>query len=86
MPPWVLEQGGRLILMSHLGRPKGKYEPSLSLEPVAARLSEILESGEVILTDSCAGDGAKKVVFDLRDGQVALLEMWLQTMEANARR
>ncbi len=71
---YALEQGARVVLASHLGRPKGKVDPSLSLEPVALRLAELLESGEVRLTDDCIGDGARKVVQDLRDGQVALLE------------
>jgi phosphoglycerate kinase len=60
--------------MSHLGRPKGKQVPELSLEPVAARLAELLAVGEITLTDSCVGDGARRVVLDLRDGQAALLE------------
>ncbi len=71
---YALEQGARVVLASHLGRPKGKVVPELSLEPVAARLAELLEDGEVRLTDDCIGDGARKVVQDLRDGQVALLE------------
>ena len=71
---YALEQGARVVLASHLGRPKGKVVPELSLEPVAARLAELLEDGEVHLTDDCIGDGARKVVQDLRDGQVALLE------------
>ena len=70
----ALEQGARVVLASHLGRPKGKVVPELSLEPVAARLAELLDDGEVRLTDDCVGDGARKVVQDLRDGQVALLE------------
>ncbi len=71
---YALEQGARVVLASHLGRPKGKVVPELSLEPVAARLAELLENGEVRLTDDCVGDGARKVIQDLRDGQVALLE------------
>ncbi len=70
----ILEQGARLVLMSHLGRPKGKPNPAFSLEPVAARLAELIDVGEVRLTDSCIGDGARRVILDLRDGQVALLE------------
>ena len=70
----ALDQGARVVLASHLGRPKGKVVPELSLEPVAARLAELLDGGEVRLTDDCVGDGARKVVQDLRDGQVALLE------------
>lgn len=71
---YALEQGARVVLASHLGRPKGKVVPELSLEPVAARLAELLDVGEVRLTDDCIGDGARKVVQDLRDGQIALLE------------
>ena len=71
---YALDQGARVVLASHLGRPKGKVVPQLSLEPVAARLADLLEDGEVRLTDDCIGDGARKVVQDLRDGQVALLE------------
>jgi phosphoglycerate kinase len=63
-----------LVLMSHLGRPKGTPMPEYSMEPVAARLAEILDIDEVVLTDSCVGDGARRVVLDLRDGEVAVLE------------
>ncbi len=71
---YAIEKGARVVLASHLGRPKGKVVPELSLEPVAIRLAELLDVGEVRLTDDCIGDGARKVVQDLRDGQVALLE------------
>ncbi len=68
-----IDRGARLILGSHLGRPKGKRVPELSLEPVAARLAELLDQ-EVMLTDEPVGDGARKVVGDLREGQVVMLE------------
>ena len=71
---YAIDQGARVVLASHLGRPKGKVVPELSLEPVAARLAELLDDGEVRLTDDCVGDGARKVIQDLRDGQVALLQ------------
>lgn len=71
---YAIEAGARVVLASHLGRPKGQRVEKLSLEPVAARLAELLSAGEVVLTDDCIGDGARKVVGDLRDGQVALLE------------
>jgi len=71
---YALDQGARVVLASHLGRPKGKVVPQLTMEPVAVRLAELLEIGEVRLTDDCVGDGARKVIQDLRDGQVALLE------------
>ncbi len=68
----AIDRGARVVLASHLGRPKGPT-PALSLEPVAARLAELL-AREVFLTDEAVGDGARKVVSDLRDGDVALLE------------
>lgn len=69
----VMEKGGRPVIASHLGRPKGKADPKYSLEPAGARLAELL-GAEVLLADDCIGDGPRKVVSDLRDGQVALLE------------
>jgi phosphoglycerate kinase len=68
----LIKKGARVVLGSHLGRPKGPT-PGLSLEPVGARLAELLGK-EVFLTDEAVGDGARKVVNDLRDGDVALLE------------
>jgi phosphoglycerate kinase len=68
----AVKRGARVVLASHLGRPKGPT-PGLSLEPVGARLAELLGK-EVLLTDEAVGDGARKVVADLRDGDVALLE------------
>lgn len=71
----LVERGAKVILGSHLGRPKGKSKDT-SLLPVAARLAELLAPlvGEVKLTDEPVGDGARKVVADLREGEVALLE------------
>lgn len=69
----AIERGGRVVLASHLGRPKGQPKPELSLMPVAAYLAEAL-GRDVVLADEPAGDGAKKVVYDLRDGGVAMLE------------
>jgi phosphoglycerate kinase len=68
----ALDRGARIVLASHLGRPKGK-KAGFSLEPAGARLAELL-GVEVILTDDCIGDGARKVVSDLREGKIALLE------------
>jgi phosphoglycerate kinase len=68
-----IERDARIILASHLGRPKGKPVPELSLEPVASRLAELLDC-DVRLTDEPVGDGARKVTADLREGQIALLE------------
>lgn len=69
----AMEQGARIILASHAGRPKGKRVDKYSLEPAGARLAELLDT-EVTLTDDCIGDGAVKVAGDLRQGQIALLE------------
>jgi phosphoglycerate kinase len=69
----IMERGGRVLLASHLGRPKGKPKPEFSLEPAAAKLAEIMNV-EVLLADDCIGDGARKVVSDLRDNQIAMLE------------
>lgn len=69
----AMDAGAKLVLASHLGRPKpGKHE-GLSLEPVGARLSE-LTGWEVHLPDDCIGAAPKKVIQDLRQGQVCLLE------------
>jgi phosphoglycerate kinase len=70
---YALERGAKVILASHLGRPKGQFNRDYSLEPVGARLSELL-GRDVFFTDDCIGDGARKVVSDLREGQVVLLE------------
>lgn len=69
----LIERGARVVLGSHLGRPDGEPKPEFSLEPVAKRLAELLGT-DVVLADEPAGDGARKVVSDLRDGQVAMLE------------
>ncbi len=70
---YAIERGARVILASHLGRPKKGPDPKLSLEPCAARLAELL-SIDVTLPEDCTGDAPRKVVFDLRAGQVCLLE------------
>ena len=69
----LMERGARLVLGSHLGRPDGGIKPEFSLEPVAKRLAELLGT-DVVLADEPVGDGARKVVSDLRDGQIAMLE------------
>jgi phosphoglycerate kinase len=69
----AIDRGARVVLGSHLGRPSGKPNPAFSLMPVAACLVELLDR-DVVLADEPAGDGAKKVVSDLRDGSVAMLE------------
>ena len=65
--------GARVVVMAHLGRPKGAPEDKYSLRPVAARLGELL-GAEVALAADVVGDSARAVVDALADGQVALLE------------
>ena len=68
----VLSQGGRAIIMSHLGEPTG-VDAALSLKPVAARLAELL-STDIISAPDCIGPDVTKLVAELKDGQVLLLE------------
>jgi phosphoglycerate kinase len=70
---YAAERGARMVLASHMGRPKGKVDPASSLEPVGAVLAELLEC-EVLFTDDCLSEAAGKIMADLRDGQIALLE------------
>jgi phosphoglycerate kinase len=70
---YVLEKGGRLILASHLGRPKGKPEPKYSLKPVAARLQELLGK-PVEFAPDCVGPEVSAMVANLKNGEVLLLE------------
>ena len=65
--------GGRVILMSHLGRPKGEKNPTFSLKPAADRLGELI-SANVKFVDDCVGADAEAAVADLQDGEVLLLE------------
>ncbi|QGH69233.1 phosphoglycerate kinase [Pseudactinotalea sp. HY158] len=65
--------GARVVLMAHLGRPKGQVDPAYSLAPVAARLGELL-GAPVTLADDLVGPSARAVTAGLADGQVALLE------------
>ena len=69
----LLEKGGRLILTAHLGRPKGKRDVTMSLKPVAARLSALLGK-PVTFVDDCIGDKVEQAVAAMKDGDVVLLE------------
>lgn len=71
---YALDKGAKVILASHLGRPKGKADPRYSLLPVGERLRELLADTEVIVADESVGEGVSKVVRDLEEGQVLLLE------------
>ncbi len=69
----ILDNNGRLILMSHLGRPKGSRESALVMDPVAERLSELLDK-KVLKTDDCIGEDVREKVDNMKDGDVILLE------------
>ena len=71
----VMNDGGKVILCSHLGKPKGEPKPDLSLAPVAKRLSELLNK-EVVFAkdDTVVGENAKAAVAAMKDGDVVLLE------------
>ncbi len=72
---YLIEQGAKVILMSHLGRPKGEPNPKYSLEPVAKRLSNLLKK-EVIFAadDKVVSDKVKADLENMKDGDVALLQ------------
>lgn len=70
---FLQEKGAKIILMAHLGRPKGEVNPEFSLAPVAKKLSEVLGEN-VLFVSKLVGQGADEDLAALKDGQVALLE------------
>ncbi len=70
---FLKEKGAKIILMAHLGRPKGEWNPEFTLEPVAKYMAKVLGE-EVLFVKSPVGEGADKELEALKDGQVALLE------------
>jgi phosphoglycerate kinase len=72
---YLLEHGASVVLMSHLGRPKGKVNPKYSMRPVVERLFELLpEANEVKKTEAITGAGAEAAAASLKPGQVLMLE------------
>lgn len=69
----LTEAGAKVVVMAHLGRPKGAVDPAFSLAPVAARLGELI-GADVALAEDVTGESAKATVAALEDGQIALLE------------
>ena len=69
----LIERGARIILASHLGRPKGKPEPTMSLRPVAARLADMVHR-PVAFVDDCVGEKAEKTAEALKPGDIMVLE------------
>ena len=71
----LIADGGKVILCSHLGKPKGEPKPELSLAPVAVRLSELLgQEVKFAADDNVVGDNAKAAVAAVKDGEVVLLQ------------
>ena len=70
---YLREHGAKVILCSHMGKPKGEFKPELSLKVVADRLSELL-GVEVKMSKDVAGEDAKRLAAELKDGDVMLLE------------
>ncbi|GAA0126189.1 phosphoglycerate kinase [Clostridium sp. ATCC 25772] len=72
---YLIEKGGKVILCSHLGKPKGEAKPELSLKPVADRLSELLNKDVKFLKDdNVISESVKKEIEQLKDSEIALLE------------
>ena len=70
---YLLEQNCKVVLCSHLGRPKGEFKPEFSLKPVAKELSKLLGQ-EVIMAEDVIGEDAKNKAEKLKNGKVLLLE------------
>lgn len=70
---YALDENAKVILASHLGRPKGKKVPEMSLAPVAKRLGRLLEK-DVVMAPDCAGEDTKRMVEAMNPGDVLLLE------------
>ena len=70
---YAIDEGARVILASHLGRPKGKPDPRYSLAPVAKRLQRLLDK-DVIFAPDCIGSQVENIVLKMKDGDVVLLE------------
>lgn len=71
---YALGQNAKVILASHLGRPKGEPNSKYSMKPVGVRLAELLGDVDVLLPEDCVGDAVKKLANELVPGQVMLLE------------
>ena len=71
---YLLNQGAKVILCSHLGRPKGKVDMKYTLAPVAERLSELLPGVPVEFASDTVGESAQKCVAEMKDGEIVLLE------------
>src|SRR4051812_46557790 len=71
---YLLDGGAKVVLLSHLGRPKAKPEPKYSLEPVSRRLAELMPTRTVAFVETTDTDDAMKATYQLKEGEVLLLE------------
>lgn len=71
---YLLDNKARVILCSHLGRPKGEFNMKYSLAPVAKRLAELLPNTKVVFANDIIGESAEKACADIKDGEIVLLE------------
>ncbi|MEO0098093.1 MAG: phosphoglycerate kinase [candidate division WOR-3 bacterium] len=70
---YILKEGAIPIIASHLGKPKGKFDPKYSLKPIKERLSQLL-SREVVLTPNCIGEDTERIIQKAQIGDIILLE------------
>lgn len=70
---YLVYQGAKLIVCSHLGRPKGMFNPKYSIAPVAKRLAELIDAPVKVASD-CIGESARKLTGEMNDGEVVVLE------------
>lgn len=71
---YLLNNNAKVILVSHLGRPKGTVDPAYSMQPVAKRLGELLPNIHIVAADDIVGDSAKNAIANMKDGEIVLLE------------
>lgn len=69
----IIQDGGKVILMSHLGRPKGQTKSEFSLKPVAVRLGELVDAN-VKFANDCIGESVKTIIDNMNEGELVLLE------------
>ena len=70
----LIDRGAKVVVMSHFGRPRGRPDPAYSLRPLVEPLKQAIGGCEVVFAGDCIGEATKRVVANLRPGQVALLE------------
>ena len=69
----LISRGAKVVLMSHLGRPKGTFNSTYTLAPIAQRLGELLNK-HIVFSQDCIGDTPKSIINQMSDGDIVLLE------------